>query len=466
MFDIRKYYEAENAKVRDSYNNTIVRIREICDKTMDYQKVEKKKEYYRFFNRIGNLILKFANLEKNLNKEYFSKKTFEELQRENDEFYSELFLKNYKKNYPEPTYCVNIFSDGFGQLLSCFYIEYRQFITHTFYHKIYKMEEYNRLFIDVFDYIRNNKIEYETLKRLITAHQKKDKTNEIIFRMKEQFDIDFRYFKDIVEKADISDLRYLFSYGKFITDNEIKTAKYLLNYPKKKIKQLTNQITTAYIKGFIRDNKDITKKSTVGIIFNVGQELIIRQLIKDLKRYNLDATILGIYSSKASKQYNYDHRFDLALYLDSEYTGLIEKGYSKACKNCSDIMSIFSGLIHFGNFGKLPFTPENKKECLKLSDEQQKLFQIHQNNIMKIQDKYMPRQETSFTAISFPSPEIGENFEKIFEDILEINMLSTDKYELIQQRIIAILDKADFVHVKGREKNKTDIIVKMQEIKN
>ncbi len=466
MFDIRKYYEAENAKVRDSYNNTIVRIREICDETMDYQKVEKKKEYYRFFNRIGNLILKFANLEKNLNKEYFSKKTFEELQRENDEFYSELFLKNYKKNYPEPTYCVNIFSDRFGQLLSCFYIEYRQFITHTFYHKIYKMEEYNRLFIDVFDYIRNNKIEYETLKRLITAPQKKDKTNEIIFRMKEQFDIDFRYFKDIVEKADISDLRYLFSYGKFITDNEIKTAKYLLNYPKKKIKQLTNQITTAYIKGFIRDNKDITKKSTVGIIFNVGQELIIRQLIKDLKRYNLDATILGIYSSKASKQYNYDHRFDLALYLDSEYTGLIEKGYSKACKNCSDIMSIFSGLIHFGNFGKLPFTPENKKECLKLSDEQQKLFQIHQNNIMKIQDKYMPRQETSFTAISFPSPEIGENFEKIFEDILEINMLSTDKYELIQQRIIAILDKADFVHVKGRGKNKTDIIVKMQEIKN
>lgn len=85
---------------------------------------------------------------------------------------------------------------------------------------------------------------------------------------------------------------------------------------------------------------------------------------------------------------------------------------------------------------------------------------------MKIQDKYMPRTETSFTAISFPSPEIGKNFEQIFEEILEVNMLDTEKYELIQQKLIEVLDKADYVHVKGRRDNKTDIKVKMQEIKN
>lgn len=85
---------------------------------------------------------------------------------------------------------------------------------------------------------------------------------------------------------------------------------------------------------------------------------------------------------------------------------------------------------------------------------------------MKIHDKYIPRSETSFTAISFPSPEIGKNYEQIFEDILEINMLDTEQYEIIQQKIIDVLDKADYVHLKGIGKNKTDIRVKMQDIKN
>lgn len=82
------------------------------------------------------------------------------------------------------------------------------------------------------------------------------------------------------------------------------------------------------------------------------------------------------------------------------------------------------------------------------------------------EDKYIPESETSFTIIAFPVPEIGENFEDIFEDILKINLLDSNKYSKIQQSIIDALDKADYVHVKGFGNNKTDIKVKMNEIAN
>ena len=45
-------------------------------------------------------------------------------------------------------------------------------------------------------------------------------------------------------------------------------------------------------------------------------------------------------------------------------------------------------------------------------------------------------------------------------------MLSNEKYSRIQQFIIDALDKADFVHVKGKGENETDIRVKMQTLKN
>ena len=466
MFNLRKYYEKENEKVRDNYEDTLLTIREICDETKDYRKADERKEYYRFFNATGNFILKLADYEKKLDDDYFSTKTVEKLLKENNEFYDELLPKNYKDSYANPTCCVNILGDKFGQLLSHFYREYRQYITYAFYHKIFKMEEYNTLFIDVFNYVKNNRLEYETSKELIARIERKVKTQEIILKLKENFDKDFRYFKDIVENTELSDLRYLFKYGHFITDNEIRTARYLLNYSEGKLKKLSNQITKAYINGFLREKKDISKKSTVKIFFNIGQERIIRQLIKGLKKHNLKILINGVSSTVVNKQYGYDHRFDDSLYLDEEYTSLAEKNTQEAFEECKGILSAFSGVIHFDRFGEPPFMPENKKECLKFTDEQQKLFQMYQNNIVRIQDKYMPRKEWSFTMISFPSPEIGESFERIFEDIWEVNMLDTERYELIQQKIIDVLDKANYVHVKGKKDNKTEIKVKMQEIRN
>jgi len=467
MFDVRKYYENENEKVRDSYEKTLSAIKEICDETKGYRKAGEKKEYFRFFNTVGKFILKMADYEKKLRDDYFSTKTFEELLKENNEFYEEILPENYKKkSYANPSNCVDIFGDKFGQLLSYFYCQYRHYITHAFYHKIFRMDEYNRLFIDVFNYVKNKGIEYKTLKELITRPQRKDKTEDIIHQLKEQFDRNFKYNIDIVENRDLSDLRYLFGYRNLITKNEIKTARFLLDYSEDKIKKLSQQGAKAYIDGFERSNKDISGKSTVMLTYYAGQERLIRQLIKDLKKYNLEALISSVSSTNLNKQYGYDHRFDTALFLDEEYTDLFKKNFEEAGKKCKEILSVFSGIIPFSTFGEPPFNPENKKECIRFTEEQQKLFRIHQNNLVKIREKYLPMKEISFSAISFPSPEVGKNFGQVFEDILEINMLDTEQYEGIQQKIIDVLDKADYVYVKGKGKSKTDIKVKMQGLKN
>ncbi len=466
MFDLRTYYAKENQRVQKNYEDTLRIIKKICDETENHGKAHDKREYFRFFNTTGKFILKLADYEEDLDDNYFSTKSFEELLKENNDFYKEVLMKNYQTSYANPTYCVKIFGDKFGQLISYLYCEYRRYIIYAFYHKIFRMEEYNSLFIDVFNYVKNNGLDYGTLKELITKPQRKEKTQEMIRVLKEQLDKNFRYMKDIVDNADLSDFRYLFRYGRYITENEIKTAKFLLHYPATKIKKLSNQIVNAYVNGFKRDNKDISIKSTVSLKFSIGQERIVQQLLQDLEKNNLETLINNVSSTKMNKQYAYDHRFDTALFLDEEYTSLFKKNFEEASETCKEFLSLCSGTIFLSTFGEPSFTPGNKKECLKFTGEQQKLYQIHQNNIVRIQDKYFPRREISFTIISFPSPEIGKNFEYIFEDILEVNMLDTEKYERIQQKIIDVLDTADVVHIKGRGNNKTDIKVKIRELRN
>jgi aminopeptidase len=314
--------------------------------------------------------------------------------------------------------------------------------------------------------VKTEQIDPFKLEQLVTAPQKMCKYQEFLRVFRSQFDPRFKFYRDIPEKSDLSDLRYLFRYNKYISENEIRTAKFLMNYSREKIRKLSDQMVNAYITGSIKNGRDISRKKTVLLMYHVGQERIARQLIKDLKKRKLDAAVLDVRSTQPNKQYGYDHRFDEAIVLDEAYSQAFIEDFERAAKRCKSLYARCSGIVFLDQFGAKMFMPEQKPGYITFLPEKQQLFQMHQNLIMQTQERYFSRRNITFTMLSLPSPEIGKNFKKVFEDILEINMLETEVYEPIQQVIIDALDKASYVHVKGKGTNKTDIRVRMQPIPN
>ena len=72
-------------------------------------------------------------------------------------------------------------------------------------------------------------------------------------------------------------------------------------------------------------------------------------------------------------------------------------------------------------------------------------------------NEYVKGEERSFTIIAFPVPEIGENFEEIFDGVLKLNTLDYRLYQGIQQKLIDALDQAQYVRIKGMGENRTDL---------
>lgn len=117
-----------------------------------------------------------------------------------------------------------------------------------------------------------------------------------------------------------------------------------------------------------------------------------------------------------------------------------------------------------GNIWGNTFLPENKEENLKLSKKQQELSVEFQMKASEIMNQYIKPEQRSFTIISYPIPEIGDNFEEIFKEVVKVNTLDKDKYRQIQQHLIDALNQAVEVHIKGKGKNKTDLYVAMHEM--
>ena len=96
-------------------------------------------------------------------------------------------------------------------------------------------------------------------------------------------------------------------------------------------------------------------------------------------------------------------------------------------------------------FGEEPFSPESRPQAIKLSPEQQKMWVEYSNKSNELYAQYIPMPERSFTIISFPTPEIGEDFRGIFEDTVRVNTLDYIQYRRIQECLIESLDQADHV---------------------
>ena len=65
---------------------------------------------------------------------------------------------------------------------------------------------------------------------------------------------------------------------------------------------------------------------------------------------------------------------------------------------------------------------------------------------------------------AYPIPEIGDDFEDIFEETVTINTLDSEKYQRIHQYIIDALDTGEYVRIKGKGANKTDMKVMLHKL--
>lgn len=63
----------------------------------------------------------------------------------------------------------------------------------------------------------------------------------------------------------MNDLRYLYAFGEYISDEELKIAGFMNRLPQETIDKMADTYTEGYHKGFEVMGRDLSKKKTVAI---------------------------------------------------------------------------------------------------------------------------------------------------------------------------------------------------------
>ncbi len=415
-----------------------------------------------FFNAARDILLKGYEFGKIISDDPDLKLTsLEQLQKLNADYFAPIKPEGYQRSLANPDYTVNLYGKDMGQLLSAMYTQYRNVRSYLLFGNYLQLDEDLRLFFTLYDLASSNNDNFSDWKREYRSARLSEMRLKSIFQNLLRLSPEADFFRNIIEDSDLNDLRYLFHYGNYISENEFALADFIAKYPSKELEHLAKYIIQCWIDGFIRNQKDYSNKKYVNLNIPCGMEHLGKLLIKELRELNLIPLVAQPYTKGANRQYNYDHRFDIALLLDRSYVDESLKIAEDILEELKDFIIDQAGPVYVELFGDTPFTPEAKSSTIQFTPEQEQLYRELSSKNTYLYLKYYHPDETSFTIIAFPSPEIGPQFPQIFADTVKINTLDSQKYAFIQQKIIDVLDTADSVYVKGKPGNETDIVVKL-----
>lgn len=456
------------------YELAVSRIREM----MDEETVEEK--FRDYFRTVGAFVLLIDETNQKLRSGSFEKYSMEELAAWNAKLYEDILPDVYDRSYGNPAYATEKLGAEYGPVLSALYAEIRGAIAYVYEQKIEYLDILFELFVEIYNQFEEGPV-VKNVQDTIYWYASDYCDVFVADRILDQVDASRSFATDIIRKSDLTDLRYLYSFGEYISASEIRTARHLLELDESVIAKMADVYTEGYRIGFVNTGKDLTKKKSANIRYVLGFERVVKKAIENFEKMGLSPVIyrsgvsmltkrqhlkIGYYGAIANKQYEYDHRDDQALFLDKKFVERKLEVMQTTYEHCKDLARVFAGPACIEMFGEEPFVPEVKEEVLTLNEKQQELSVSFDSRQSQLVNTYIPGDERSFTIIAYPVPEIGDKYEEIFDEIIRINTLDAKVYEKVQQTLIDALDQGTCVRILGGNGNCTDLTVQLHSLKD
>lgn len=462
----QELWKEDNAAIRERYELALERIKMIRE---EHTVSAELQDYFIQAANVVEAATEYLDFD-------YRQYSMEELEAGNQRLYGELQAEAYEKSYANPQYAEKQLGDD-GKVLSFLYTELLSLHRYARESRCSELTIHMELLIEIYNlYEDQDAFDIREVQKAIYYFYYDYCDVLVPDRTQEMYDARLDRYVQLVEQADLSDLRYLYGYGEAISTNEIRTAQYMNQLSQEEIDRLAFVYTDGYREGFEIAGIDLSKKKYVNLHYAVGQERMIRAAIRQFRELGLEPIIFlpavsrlnqrqnrrnGVVATPVNRQYDYDHRYDEGIYLDSALMERKLEVLEQSYETYREFMQDYAGPAVVETFGEAPFEPVEKPESIALTKKQQDLTVEYTAQAGRLVNRYINRETYSFTIIAYPSPEIGNEFEEIFRETTKINTLDKKLYRTIQEVMINELNQAEFVRVQGIGKNRTDMKVMM-----
>ena len=255
--DYRYLLKEENEAVRERYELSLERIRAMKDEEM-------REPYGSYFRWTGAFIEMIAGLtEQLLSGRQLS---MEELKGRNECLYHDILPENYGESFANPSFAAEKLGKEMGQLLCFLYTEIRAEIPLAFEMRMEEITAVNETFIEVYNLFQEafaegrEEPDARQIQDALYWYVSDYADLTVRFRIREGVDPQLSFAADLIREADLEDLRYLYYFGEYISEGDLKLASYLNSLPQETINRMADTYTEGFRRGFQVMGRDLSKR--------------------------------------------------------------------------------------------------------------------------------------------------------------------------------------------------------------
>jgi len=467
MFNYEDFYKLYNCKSEAKYFELKEQLEEMMRQMVSTKERGFREKMFWFVKAQGEYLLMLTKMEEKWTQEYYQTASMAELKQDQVKLFGDLDKDAYAKSYANPSYTVGLFGKELGPVLAAYARVFKDAAEHAYCHRRFMLAEVIGFYLEAQKKMLHGQVRADQLIFLMKNFelaQLKSKT-EVSFH--KQYNVSNAGWTDLIFREDIMQPYYLYQLGLPVSEQEEKLQQFFAALPQEEVDQMARVTAEGFKDGFSRDNKAIQKKKTVGLYYPMGMERLVKRTIEIFKNdMGLEPFVVRIESAGVNKQYEYDHRFDAALYLDEEYAAQYKEYLTKLVEENELLLQGYGGPAVIESFGELPFEPVIKTENICMDEQQGRLWGAMLQHREQELYRVGKLEESSYTMIAFPVPAIGENFEEIFHEIVKINCMPQEHLAKAQHSLIGTLDRGCAVCVRGRGENETNLMVVLQSLQN
>ena len=235
-----KYWEMfkeENEAVEERHELALQRIGQFAGE-------ETVEEPYRdYFRRTAEFILMAEDIFGMQNSGELEELDLDEAKALNRRLYEDVLPGRYDESYANPTYAVKRLGTDFGRYLSFLYTEIRGMIVYAFESRLADMTILEELFIEAYNLFEGETPELKELKEILYYFVSDYCDVMLTYRVRETLDPSLDFAKSIIMDSDLSDLRYLYRFGEYISESELKVASFLNSLPEETVRKMADTYT-------------------------------------------------------------------------------------------------------------------------------------------------------------------------------------------------------------------------------
>ena len=360
--------------MNERYELTIERIQSILnEETVDIV-------FQDYFKKVAAFILEIDGIRNR--KASNAIPTLEDLQKENQMIYSDILGENYEESYANPAYAVAELGEEIGKLLCFLYTEIRSEIPYVYEGRVENLTICNELFIEIYNCFEEKPLpDYRELRNIIYWYASDYCDVYVTNRIGEQVDPSKSFAKELIQKSDLNDLRYLYQYGEYISEQEVNAAERLSKLSKEEIEEMVEGL-------------DDFDKTIVDIRYQVGNERIVKCIMDKLATTGRDCVIyraavnavtknglekMGFYGACANAQYEIDHQMDQGLFLNKKYIERKKDVMKNAYEQHKELAKQYAGAIVIEPFQDDQMRDACKLEAISLSERQKQLTELFED---------------------------------------------------------------------------------------